>query len=1329
MGSKPTGIVGVGVDPVKRKRLWPLPFVVAILMAVGVTPGSADDKSTVGNPVSREVAQRVAVNHLNSVSAPAVLSRMGPISEETVTGVVTATRQGRDLYYIFDLGERGWVVVAADNVASPIIAYSDKGPIRLGDPPPAFSAWMENVEDEIFDAITNKLVPLQSATEAWTTLNIPTVDFQSKLPERPELHVSVAAVSTLLSTTWSQGGKEWYIGTWRETYDYYCPREYKVVLGVGYYRVAPTGCVATAMGQIMKYHAWPPVGDGSHTWDPPFAAEFGSGSGHTYTTYNAHTVDFSSRNFDWASMPNEVISELWDIDENEKKVGQVLRDIGVAVEMNYEPDGSGAFIGTGTCNQTSTTDHCSLKAFHDYFRYHARFARKSYVTTSGTTITCRNDTEWKNLLKPELDAARPVLYRGQNGGGHAFVCDGYDSSDRFHFNWGWGGSHDGYFAIGDLTPGTHDYSAHNAVVYGIRPDTPPIASCKATALYLDGNGQAVLTTSDVDNGSYDPDGSSVTLQLSNSQFSCSNVGTPQSVTLTVTDSTGNTDSCVARLTVVDNTAPVVVTGSITVPLDANGQVSIAADDVDNGSFDNCGIIGKMVAPNSFTCANVGPNSVALTVHDVNGNSASQTATVTVVDSMNPTISCPVDVVVDTDPGSSTAVVGSLAPTRGDNCGVVRQTWTMTGATTGASPSSGIHDVSGEAFNVGVTLVSYTVEDTAGNDASCQFTVTVSDNEAPTITCPTSVTVNTDPGQASAVVNGLSPTTNDNIGVVQQTWTMTGATTGASPTSGIHDASGQTFNVGVTQVSYTVEDAAGNQATCQFTVTVTDNEVPTITCPVDVTVDTDPGNSTAVVNGLAPTTGDNVGVVEQTWTMTGATTAASPSSGIHDVSGETFNIGVTQVIYTVEDAAGNEATCQFTVTVADNEVPTITCPADVAADTDPGNPTAVVNGLAPTTGDNVGVVEQTWTMTGATTGASPSSGIHDVSGETFNIGVTQVIYTVEDAAGNEASCQFTVTVTDNEVPTISCPVDVTADTDPGNPTAVVNGLAPTTGDNVGVVAQTWTMIGATSGTSPSSGIHDVSGEAFNVGVTQVTYTVADAAGNEASCQFTVTVTDNEVPTITCPANVDAETDPGNPTAVLNGLAPTTNDNLGVVLQTWVMSGATIGNSPSTGINDVSGQTFNVGATTVTYYVEDQQGNSASCDFTVTVIDNEDPILTCPDDVEVVEYTLVSAVVYGLSPTTDDNCGVELLTWSMSGATTNSSPAVGIHDVSGETFNVGVTTVTYHCEDEAGNGVDCAFDVHLIPQRNIPTLNEWGLILMVSLLAMGGFALIRRWATSA
>ena len=199
------------------------------------------------------------------------------------------------------------------------------------------------------------------------------------------------------------------------------------------------------------------------------------------------------------------------------------------------------------------------------------------------------------------------------------------------------------------------------------------------------------------------------------------------------------------------------------------------------------------------------------------------------------------------------------------------------------------------FPVGTTTVTWTVNDIHGNSKTCQQTVTVTDNELPTITCPASVSVNNDPGQCYATVTLENPVTGDNCGVQSVT----------------NDAPA-TFPVGTTKVTWTVNDIHGNSKTCQQTVTVTDNELPTITCPASVSVNNDPGQCYATVTLVNPVTSDNCGVQ--------SVTNDAPA---------TFPVGTTTVTWTVNDIHGNSKTCQQTVTVTDNELPTITCPAGVS----------------------------------------------------------------------------------------------------------------------------------------------------------------------------------------------------------------------------------------------------------------------------------------------------------------------------------------------------------------------------------------------------------------
>jgi hypothetical protein len=587
-------------------------------------------------------------------------------------------------------------------------------------------------------------------------------------------------------------------------------------------------------------------------------------------------------------------------------------------------------------------------------------------------------------------------------------------------------------------------------------------------------------------------------------------------------------------------------------------------------------VTQTAGPASGSLFPVGTTTVTFQAKDASNNSSACSFDVTVTDNENPTITCPSDVSVNNDAGNCSAVVTIGTPTTNDNCGVASVT----------------NDHTSTTYPVGTTTVTWTVTDIHNNTATCMQSITVTDNENPTIACPSDVSVNNDAGNCSAVVNLGTPTTNDNCGVASVT----------------NDHASTTYPVGTTTVTWTVTDLHNNTATCTQTVTVTDNENPTITCPSDVSVNNDAGNCSAVVTIGTPTTNDNCGVASVT----------------NDHTSTTYPVGTTTVTWTVTDIHNNTATCTQTVTVTDNENPTITCPSDVSVNNDAGNCSAVVNLGTPTTNDNCGVASVT----------------NDHTSTTYPVGTTTVTWTVTDIHNNTATCTQSITVTDNENPTITCPSDVSVNNDAGNCSAVVNLGTPTTNDNCGVASVT----------------NDHASTTYPVGTTTVTWTVTDIHNNTATCTQTVTVTDNENPTITCPANKSVNNDAGVCSAVVNIGTPTTNDNCSVASVT----------------NDHASTTYPVGTTTVTWTVTDIHNNTATCAQTVTVTDNENPTITCPSDISVNnDAGNCSAVVTIGTPTTNDNCGVASVT----------------NDHASTTYPVGTTTVTWTVTDIHGNTATC------------------------------------------
>jgi hypothetical protein len=575
--------------------------------------------------------------------------------------------------------------------------------------------------------------------------------------------------------------------------------------------------------------------------------------------------------------------------------------------------------------------------------------------------------------------------------------------------------------------------------------------------------------------------------------------------------------------------------------------------------------------------------------------------VTVTDTELPAITCPSNVGVNVAPGTCAVTVTYTAPVGTDNC-----------AGQATAQTAGL--ASGASFPSGVTTNTFRVTDAAGNTATCAFTVTVTDNELPAITCPSNVSTNAAPGACTATVTYTAPVGTDNCA---------GQTT--VQTAGL--ASGASFPGGVTTNTFRITDAAGNTATCSFTVTVTDNELPTITCPSNTSVSASLGSCAATVTYATPVGADN---------CAGQTTAQT--AGL--ASGASFPVGTTTNTFWVTDAAGNTATCSFTVTVTDNEVPAITCPSNTSVGVSTGLCSAVVTYATPTGTDN---------CPGAAT--TLTGGL--ASGSTFPLGTTTNTFRVTDAAGNTTTCSFTVTVTDTELPAITCPSNVGVNVAPGTCAATVTYTAPVGTDNC-----------AGQATAQTAGL--ASGASFPSGVTTNTFRVTDAAGNTATCSFTVTVTDNELPAITCPSNVSTTAAPGTCTATVTYTAPVGTDNCA-------------GQTTAQTAGLASGASFPGGVTTNTFRVTDAAGNTATCSFTVTVTDNELPTITCPSNTSVsASLGSCAATVTYATPVGADNCA---------GQTTAQTAGLA----SGGSFPVGVTTNTFRVTDAAGNTATCSFTV--------------------------------------
>ena len=691
------------------------------------------------------------------------------------------------------------------------------------------------------------------------------------------------------------------------------------------------------------------------------------------------------------------------------------------------------------------------------------------------------------------------------------------------------------------------------------------------------------------------------------------------------------------INVVDNTPPILSACPADITLNAiGGACGSNYFWTAPTATDNCDVSPTVTgshAPGAFF--NVGVDTVVYIATDMAGNADTCSFMVTVEDNTNPTISCPSNVNVNTDAGQCTAVVNNIAPTTmNDNCA-----FTVAYAITGETIDNGMNDASGTAFNPGTSTITYTITDASGNTGTCSFDVVVTDNEAPSISCPNNIITGMDIGQCSATINNIAPTAASDNCPSAITFTLTGATSGM----GNDDASGTAFSAGVTTITYVNTDSSGNSSSCSFTITVNDNLPPTISCPANISVNTDAGQCNANVTVPQPTTSDNCSTV----LLSNDFNASTNASG-------TYPIGTTTVTWTASDPSGNSTTCQMTVTVTDNENPVVTCPSDVTVDITSGS-SAVVTGINPVASDNCGIADTTYTLSNATTG----SGSGSASGQSFNTGTTLVTYTITDVNGNTSNCSFGVTVRFVTSDIISCPGDQAGFTDANQCGTVVNSIAPIILINpADVTSLTYCLAGATTAT----GVTDASGSFFNLGTTIVKYFAEDNSGNFDTCQFLVIITDNVAPVLSnCPAPVTVSAT-SNCEATANWAPPTATDNCAASLSS----------------SHTPGAIFPLGSTIVTYTASDNAGNTATCSFTVTVVDDTAPSFSnCPMDITVdaPSGTCTSAVSW-TPPTANDDCVVTV--------NTSHNP--------GSIFQVGSpTTVTYTATDQGGNTAVCSFTV--------------------------------------
>ncbi len=375
-----------------------------------------------------ESAKKAAINFYKS-------KQIIPSEENNniyITDFHTINENSIPFIYIFNMSNNGYICLAADYNAHPVLAYSFESTYDTKNIIPPFKMWLNEYKLQIKQIRKSDNINVTANKAKWIEL------IENKFKKN-----NTKSVSPFIKSKWDQG----------KIFNTNCPED---TAGPGGKCV--TGCVATCLGQLMYYYRFPNQGIGNFSY--------------THPVYGNLSVNYSNSNYDYNAMcdvptkPNPAI-------------GKLIAESGIGVSMNYGPNSSGM------------NNHSAAYVLRNYFKYPQNV---QYVFRDSTNV------RWDSLIVAQLDQKMPLYYAGwsvPDTNGHAFVCDGYQDTTYFHFNFGWGGSYDGYFYLNNLSPGGNNFNLAQELIINIYPDT----SIYSYPNYCNGNKTLTALEGSLEDGS------------------------------------------------------------------------------------------------------------------------------------------------------------------------------------------------------------------------------------------------------------------------------------------------------------------------------------------------------------------------------------------------------------------------------------------------------------------------------------------------------------------------------------------------------------------------------------------------------------------------------------------------------------------------------------------------------------------------------------------------------------------------------------------------------------------------------------------------------------
>lgn len=419
--------------------------------------------SVLAQEISVTEAQSNVLDFISNMPSSAKRAKSKNVSRDLSLSY-TLTKEEKTCLYVFNIGDdNGFVIAGGDAAAREILGYCDHGSFDWNTAPENFKWWLSQYADQI------ALAEASVAT-----------------PRRAKATTTRTTIKSLVGAKWNQG----------DPYNLLCPTDSHNLDSDNKPERFVTGCVATAMAQIMKKWKWPTSGNGSHGYS--FTYTYGYENNKELTDkVTISAVDFGSTTYDWTNMP-EIYSSSW-TSKQQTAVATLMYHAGVSVDMQYNREAMG---GSGANSRSIGS------ALVNYFKY-SKSVRNEFRDYF-------SDEEWENLIYDELSAGRPIFYSGahyytednvQKRSGHQFICDGYESAyDMFSFNWGWGGYCDGYYPVsgtnnGVLQPngsgiggaGTDaSYNNEQMIIINVMPDQDGTSVASACIVHYNENESIVV---------------------------------------------------------------------------------------------------------------------------------------------------------------------------------------------------------------------------------------------------------------------------------------------------------------------------------------------------------------------------------------------------------------------------------------------------------------------------------------------------------------------------------------------------------------------------------------------------------------------------------------------------------------------------------------------------------------------------------------------------------------------------------------------------------------------------------------------------------------------